>query len=124
VITGSLTSDGVTLASLIQRIQHLEQKGGGGTASTRQIMASSSGAGSTSVFTVTGSGFTPNSLVIIKITAPNLQQVQCKQTAGANGTFVARCPASCISGGQLTFTAYEDANPTGTQATPVVTTCP
>jgi hypothetical protein len=90
----------------------------------RQISVSSEGAGSTTVFTVTGTAFTPNSLVVNKITAPNFAQVQFPATASADGRFVSRHSLSCVSGGTLTFTAFEDADPLNTQAVPIVTTCP
>jgi ricin-type beta-trefoil lectin protein len=98
--------------------------GSGTTPSGRQISVSNQGAGSTTVFTVTGTGFTPSKLVVIKITASNLAQVQFPETAGADGKFVSRHSVSCASGISLTVTAFEDANPQGTFANAVVTTCP
>jgi hypothetical protein len=132
VATGNVTAQGVSFQQLLQRIQRLEQKVGGGTTSPgggtispeRRIIVSKEGAGSTSVFTVTGTGFTPNKRVVVKITAPNFTQVQFPETAGADGKFVSRHGVNCMSGLQLTFTAFEDANPSNTQAMPIVTTCP
>jgi hypothetical protein len=92
--------------------------------SPRTISVSKEGAGRTTVFTVTGTGFTPNRLVVIRITASNFQQLQFAESAGADGNFVSRHSAPCASGLQLTFTAFEDASPANTNATPVITTCP
>lgn len=94
------------------------------TPSGRQISVSNQGAGSTTVFTTTGTGFTTNSRVVIKITASNFSQVQFSETAGADGRFVSRHSVSCVSGTTLTFTAFEDANPQGTFANAVEMTCP
>jgi hypothetical protein len=90
----------------------------------RQISVSNEGTGTATVFVVTGAGFTPNSRVVIRITAPQLAQVQFAETAGTDGKFVSRHAVSCEPGITLTFTAFEDADPEGTFANPVVTTCP
>jgi hypothetical protein len=97
--------------------------GGATSASGRQISVSNEGAGSTTVFTVTGTGFTSNSRVVLKITDTKFAQLQFPETASADGKFV-RHSVSCVSSGTLTFTAFEDAHPTTTQADPIVTTCP
>ena len=90
----------------------------------RFISVSNEGAGGSAVFIVTGEGFTPNSLVVIKITATNFAQVQFPETADRDGKFISRHSVPCQSGQQLTFTAFEDADPSGTFANAVVTTCP
>lgn len=137
--TGNIIVQGVSFAGLVQTIKQLEERvvqleqkvaalgsgsGGGTTPPSRRISIAKEGAGSTTVFVVTGTGFTPNSLVVIRITTPNLDQLQFPETAGADGKFVSRHSVSCVSGSTLTFTAFEDANPANTQAVPVVTTCP
>lgn len=98
--------------------------GSASTPSGRQISVSKEGAGSSTVFVVTGTGFTSSSRVVIKITDNQFRQVQFPETAGGDGRFVSRHSVSCVSGIQLTFTAFEDANPSGTFANSVVTTCP
>jgi len=90
----------------------------------RTISVSKEVSGANLVFTVTGSGFTPNSLVVIKITAQNWQPVQFQSTAGADGTFVQKQPVICLSSFMLTFTSYEDADPTGTFANAIIMACP
>ena len=45
-------------------------------------------------------------------------------TAGANGSFSARLSLPCGSGAPLTVTGYEVADPSGTFANAVETTCP
>lgn len=90
----------------------------------RSISVSKEGAGLSTVFVVTGAGFTPNSLVIIRITDGQLHQVQFPETAGGDGRFVSRHSVPCASGIALTFTVYEDADFTGTFANSIVTTCP
>jgi hypothetical protein len=94
------------------------------TTPARQISVSKEGVGSSTVFVVTGAGFTPNSLVTIRITDPQLQQLQFPETAEGDGKFVSRHGIPCVSGVTLTFTAFEDADPQGTFANTVVTTCP
>jgi Ricin-type beta-trefoil lectin domain len=89
-----------------------------------QISVSNEGVGLTSVFTVTGSGFTPNSLVVIRFTVPSLEQRQFAVTARTDGKFESRHGISCASGVSITVTAFEDANPKETFANVVVTTCP
>jgi hypothetical protein len=127
-ITGDLKVLGVSFQALLQRIQQLEQQiaalTSGGTLSGRRITVSKEGAGSSAVFVVTGAGFTANSRVVIRITDAQLHQVQFPETAGGDGRFVSRHSVSCVSGTSLTITAFEDANPQGTFANVVVTTCP
>jgi hypothetical protein len=95
-----------------------------GTTPARQISVASGGSGASTVFTVTGAGFTPNGLVVIRITNPALQQLQFPQTAGGDGKFVSRHGIPCTPGVAFTFTAFEDADPAGTFANAIVTTCP
>lgn len=95
-----------------------------GTTSERIISVSKEGAGTSTVFIVKGRGFTPNRLVVNRATAPDFQQIQFNETAGADGTYEARRSIACQSGLQITFTAFEDAAPQSTFANVVVTTCP
>jgi hypothetical protein len=94
------------------------------TTPARTISVTKEGTGSSTVLTVKGSGFTPSSLVVIKITDAQLQQVQFPETAGTDGKFVSKHSVSCVSSAQLTITAFEDADPLGTFANAIVTTCP
>ena len=94
------------------------------TQSGRQISVSKEGAGSSTVFVVIGTGFTPSSRVVIRVTDAQFRQVQFPETAGGDGKFVSRHSVPCRSGIQLTFTAFEDAHPSSTFANAVVTTCP
>jgi hypothetical protein len=94
------------------------------TTPARSISVSKEGAGSSTVFVVTGAGFTPSSLVVIRITSPQLQQVQFSETAGGDGKFGSRHSVPCVSGIQLTFTAFEDADPLSTFSNAVITNCP
>ena len=91
----------------------------------RLISLTTEGTGASTVWTVTGSGFTPFGLSVIRFTNPALQQVQFDQSAGADGQFVSRHSiANVFSGEQITVTAFEDADPDGTFANTIVTTCP
>jgi hypothetical protein len=124
-----LISHGITVSSLLARIQELERRVNlleqkVSTGSGRQISVTKEGAGSTTVFVVNGSGFTPNSTIIIKITDPNFKELQFPETVGADGRFVSRHSVPCVSGIRLIFTSFEDANPTHTFSNVVVTTCP
>lgn len=94
------------------------------TTPARTLVVTKEGAGLSAVFITKGANFTPNSLVVQKITASNLGQVQFPETARADGTFESRHAVACTSGQMLTFTAFEDDDPQGTFAIPVVTTCP
>jgi hypothetical protein len=67
----------------------------------------------------------PFGLAVIRFTNPALQQVQFDQSAGADGQFISRHSIANVSSGeQITVTAFEDANPDGTFANTIVTTCP
>jgi hypothetical protein len=91
---------------------------------SQQISVAKQGTGASTVFVVSGAGFTPNGRVVIRVTTPQLQQVQFAETAGFDGRFVSSHSVPCVSGGQLTVTAFEDRDPTHTFANAVVTTCP
>lgn len=127
-ITGILTVQGVSIQSLLRRIQQLEQKVvalSGGTSSGRHIAVSKEGVGPSTVFVVNGSGFTPNKLVVIRITGKQwpFNQVEFSETAGGDGKFVAKRSLPCGSGFPFTITSFEDADPLGTFANSVDTTC-
>jgi hypothetical protein len=94
------------------------------TTPARQISVSSEGTGLSTVFIVKGVKFSPNSLITIRVTDPQLQQRQFPETSDADGKFTSRHSLPCISGITLTFTAFEDADPQGTFANTIVTTCP
>jgi|ERR1041385_8685388 hypothetical protein len=127
---------GVSLQTLVQRIQQLEQRlqqveqrvaalSGGGTSPGRHIAVSKEGAGASTVFVVTGTGFTPNKRVVIRITSGETLHIEeFAETAGGDGRFVSRHSLPCVSGGRFTVTAFEDANPQETFANAVDTTCP
>ncbi|MDX5418012.1 MAG: fibronectin type III domain-containing protein, partial [Hymenobacteraceae bacterium] len=91
---------------------------------SRTISVSKEGAGASAVFIVTGTGFTPGSLVVLRATSPQLSQVQFVETSGTDGKFTARQSIPCQVGLQITFTAFEDSDPNGTFANAFVTTCP
>jgi hypothetical protein len=91
----------------------------------RLIDLSTHGTGASTLWTVTGAGFTPFGLVTIRFTNPAFEQVQFAQTAGADGKFVSpHSIANVFSGEQITITAFEDSDPDGTAANTIVTTCP
>jgi hypothetical protein len=126
VVTGNLNVDGANFSDLLSRVAALEQKvgSGSGTTTARTIAVSKQGVGQSTVLTITGGGFTPGSRVVIRVTTADLQQVQFGETAGGDGKFVSSHGVRCVSGGELTVTAFEDANPEGSLANVVVTTCP
>jgi hypothetical protein len=94
------------------------------TTPSRTISVSREGTGTSAAFIVTGSGFSANSLVVIRATDPQLHQVQFQGTPGGDGKFVSKQDIPCASGIKITFTAFEDADPLGTFANAIVTTCP
>ena len=116
------------------RISVIAFNAGGDSASSNEIQAAlpprlisvtTEGTGASTVWTVTGSAFTPFGLAVIRFTNPAFQQVQFSQSAGADGKFVSRHSIANVSSGeQITVTAFEDADPEGTSANPIVTTCP
>ena len=94
------------------------------TMPSRIITVTNQGAGTSTIFTVSGSGFSPGSLVVIRFTDAQLVQKQFQATADTLGKFTARNSLPCGSGTQITVTAFEDADPLGTFANAVITTCP
>jgi len=96
-----------------------------GAPTSRTITVSSEGSGPSTLFTVSGKRFTPNRRVVVRITDDQFRQIEVSETVERSGSFVSRrSVASCTSGAGLTFTAFEDDNPTGTFANVVVTSCP
>ncbi len=93
-------------------------------ATGRSIGVSTEGTGSSTVIIVNGTGFTPNSRVVIRLTDKQLVQLQFAETAEGNGKFVSRHGVVCNSGAEITVTAFEDANPTSTFANSVARSCP
>jgi len=116
------------------RISVIAFNAGGDSASSNEVQAivpprlinvTTEGTGASTVWTVTGSAFTPFGLTVIRFTNPAFQQVQFSQSAGADGKFVSRHSiANVASGERITITAFEDADPEGTSANAIVTTCP
>jgi hypothetical protein len=116
------------------RISVIAFNDGGDSASSNEVLAilsprlinvTTEGTGASTVWIVTGSAFTPFGLAVIRFTNPASQQVQVSQSAGADGKFVSRHSIANVSSGeQITVTAWEDADPDGTSANPIVTTCP
>ena len=94
------------------------------TTPARTISVSKEGAGKSAVFLVTRTGFTPSSLVIVRATDPQFNQVQFVETAGGDRKIVAKQSIPWQSGLQITFTAFEDADPSATFTNAIVTTCP
>jgi hypothetical protein len=95
-----------------------------GTTPAPTISVSKQGVGASTVLVITGNGFTPGSLVVIRVTTPDLQGSEFVETAGGDGKFVSPHSFPCVSGRAFTVTAFEDADPQGTFANAVVTTCP
>ena len=89
----------------------------------RIIDVSNTVSGNTMTATISGSRFTPSSAVVIKITDKNLQQKQFPQTSEADEKFASRHQVSCVSGAQLIFTPYADADPIGTFGNAFIITC-
>jgi hypothetical protein len=88
------------------------------------ITVSKQGTGSSTSVVVKGVNFTPNSLVVIKVTPANLEgQIQFSANTDVSGTFTANNSFSCLTGVLLTVTAYEDSNPRGTMSNAVELTC-
>lgn len=91
----------------------------------RVIDVTTAGTGEATVWTVTGSGFSPTALAVIRFVNPALQQVQLPQSAGVDGRFVSRHSIQGVFTGEtITISAFEDADPDGTQSNQVVLTCP
>ncbi len=83
------------------------------------ISVSSTGVGAGAVFTITGSGFVPNSTVTIRVVDESLNQRSFSQSAAANGDLNARISLPCTSGGTLHFSAT-DGRPDPTDLTGVL----
>jgi hypothetical protein len=94
------------------------------TTPARSISVSNEGVGASAIFVVTGAGFTPNSLVFITVTDERGRRKEFPETTGGDGRFLSRHSFPCEPGAQLTFTAFEDADPAGTVANVIVTSCP
>jgi Fibronectin type III domain len=89
------------------------------TTPARVISVSSEGAGQSTVFVVSGTGFTPNSLVVFQIANQRLSV-----SAGGDGKFASRNSFPCQSGLSFKVLAWEDTDPTGTVSNTVTITCP
>jgi hypothetical protein len=88
------------------------------------ITVSKQGTGASASVVVNAANFTPNSLVVIKVTPANVEgQVQFSANTDVFGKFTASKSFSCVAGIHLMVTAYEDANPTGTISNPVNLIC-
>ena len=93
------------------------------------ISVSSQGVGPSSVFTVTGSGFSPNTLVTIRVVNKSLDTETFSQTSDAHGNLTFRQSIPCTSKGPLYFSATDGrsnkADATGELwSNTVTTTCP
>jgi hypothetical protein len=97
---------------------------GGGGGPQRSITVTKVGSPAATTITVKGSAFTPNSVIVIRVTPKNLANpVQFSTTAGPDGTFVASDTFACVGGIGLTVSAFEDADPTNTLAVAPDITC-
>ncbi len=94
------------------------------TLPARTISLTTEGTGASTVWTVTGSGFTPDGIVVLRFTNAVFQSLQFNQSAETDGRFVSRHSIECASGEQITVTAFEGADPDGTFANSIVTSCP
>lgn len=90
----------------------------------RTISVTPSAASGGGLFAVSGMNFTPGALIVLRATDPNLHQLQFTATADGNGAFMTTLNIPCNSFVQITFTAFEDADPSRTFANSVVTSCP
>ena len=95
------------------------------TTPARTISVAKESAGSSTVFVVKGKGFSPSSLVVLRIVDGQLQHPSTwVETAEGDGTLESRHSYPCVTGQGLTVSAYEDADPQGTLSNFVVTSCP
>lgn len=94
------------------------------TTSGQHIEVSTEGSGQGTSCVVKGSKFTPGALVVLRFTDPTLHQVQGHVTVTSSGTFTSRTSVPCRSGIGITVTAFEDANPSGTNSNAVQLSCP
>lgn len=88
----------------------------------RTITVTKRGTGATAAAQISGSGFTPKSLIDIRIESATVGG-RFSTTASANGTFSEGWGFACVPGSQITFSAYEDANPLATMSNSVTMTC-
>jgi hypothetical protein len=94
------------------------------------ISVSSEGIGSDAIFTVSGSGFAPNSTVTIRVfRLPEFVDQYFQQSATSSGQLNFRTSFPCTSSQQLRFTATDNrrdpSNLTGVlSSNTVVTSCP
>jgi hypothetical protein len=93
------------------------------------ISVSSEGIGSDAIFTVSGSGFAPNSTVTIRVfRLPEFVDQYFQQSATSSGQLNFRTSFPCASSQQLRFTATDnrrDSNLTAVLwSNTVVTSCP
>jgi hypothetical protein len=90
----------------------------------QKISVRSENSGTSTVFIVSGEGFSPNSNIVIRMSRGPFDITDFQQTAGSDGKFVSRHSVPCISGNVHFFTAFEGADPNHTQANPFTITCP
>jgi hypothetical protein len=93
------------------------------TTPARSISVSREGVGTSTIFVVSGAGFTPNSLVVVVIVDKGFNRFEARETTGGDGRFVARRSVPCRSGTAWTVSAFEDADPSGTASNAVETSC-
>jgi hypothetical protein len=121
-VTGKLGSQQIPdlIAFLVQiqdRVAHLEQKqaggtsgsgtGGGGVQAKPQIAVTSEGSGQSSVFKVSGTGFSPSKLVTIRVVDDQLINLSFQATADSAGKLDFRQKILCTSGLALHFSATD-----------------
>ena len=90
----------------------------------RMITLIKQSTGATTILEVSGSGFTPGNLIVIKVTdTVTFANWQATATANAATDFVTSFSFPCVSGVIFTVSAYEDANPAFTQSNAINFTC-
>ena len=91
----------------------------------RIIAISRQGFGASTVFMVTGTGFTPESYITVQITAPisDYKQQQFTETAGVDGRLNASVNAPCNTGEVQTILAFEQTNEVETTSNWIEITC-
>jgi hypothetical protein len=94
------------------------------TTPARTINVAKEGVGQSTVFVVKGTGFSPNSKVFLQITHGLSTLSEWVETAEGDGTLTSRHSYSCVTGQELTFSAYETADPVGTRSNYLDTSCP
>jgi hypothetical protein len=93
------------------------------TTPARTISVAKEGAGLSSVFVVKGTGFSPNSKVFLQI-AHGFELSEWVETAEGDGTLTSRHSYPCVTGQELTVSAFESADPLGTESNYLETSCP